>query len=290
LIAQETSRLEPAEAPVQKIEGLLGKRVHRFQFDAPAKGNYVLELGIIGRRSTRLTIAIDGKEIQGSYFLRCGDYPNTIHVQNLILNEGRHKLEISSAGGIDFDLYLWRLQPVWQSIGVEKWQTMGPFPTAFRSQGTTDQVRTAMQTIFPPEQEKFDSKGYYPGMDGAIVAWHKTATRSHAVNFGRIYGEKAVGVCYGRTMILSPEKRQVDILLGCDWWANLFVNRSLAKNDRDPASVAKEGVWFCGWKPSPTRIFLQEGENELVVKCHPGSINNWYTFWINNPGDLKLCP
>ncbi len=290
LIARETSRLEPAEAPVQKIEGLLGKRVHRFEFDAPAKGTYVLELGIIGRRSTRLTIVIGGKQIQGSYFLRCGHYPNTIRVQNLILNKGRHKLEISSAGGIDFDLYLWRLQPVWQPISIEKWQTMGPFPTAFRSQGTMDQVRAAIQTVFAPEQEKFDPKGLYPGRDGAMIAWHKTAARSLAVNFGRIYGEKAIGVCYARTVILSPEKRQVDILLGCDWWANLFVNRSLVKSDRDSVSVAKEGAWFSGWKPSPAKISFHEGENELLIKCHPGSINNWFTFWINNPGDLKIRP
>jgi len=26
----------------------------------------------------------------------------------------------------------------------------------------------------------------------------------------------------------------------------------------------------------------------VLVKCHPGSTNNWFIFYLNDPGDLKI--
>jgi hypothetical protein len=79
-----------------------------------------------------------------------------------------------------------------------------------------------------------------------------------------------------------------DVLLGCDWWANLYVNGRLTKSGRDPEQFKKDGAWFNGWKPIPARISLRRGRNVILVKCHPGSVDNWFSFYLNDPECLKF--
>jgi alpha-L-fucosidase len=288
LVARNTGHFAPAEAAVQKIAGWDWGTSQRLAIKVPVTGSYTLDLGVIGRRATRFAASIDGREVAGNFRLHSSDYPDTIQIRHQVLTKGRHQLELSSARGVDFGLYLWRLQPKWRCLGGENWRVMGPFPTAFRAQGTDAEVREALGTKFAPEAEAFDGNASYPGIGGDKVRWQSSGTRSQVINFARLSQGKAAGVCYARTLIHSPEKRHAEILLGCDWWAQVLVNRTLVQSNRDAKAVDRDGAWFTGWKPIPARIWLREGENEIMVKCHPGSTNIWFVFYINDPGDLKL--
>ncbi len=288
LVQQDHGRLVPSEAPVQEIAVWDWATTHALDFTAPAIGTYSLDLGVIGKGSTRMRVRIDGRDHPGQFRLGCADYPNTLHIRDLVLTEGRHELQLQSDGKSKFGLYLWRLQPKWRSLGTDAWRVIGPFPTAFKAQGKPSQVRDAMRRSFPPESEPFGAARTYPGVGGHPVGWKRSRIKGHRINFARICGEKAIGLCYARAILASPEDRHVEVLLGCDWWANLLVNRSVVRSERSPEEFQSDGAWFCGWKPSPARIFCRAGENELLVKGHPGSMNNWFTFAINDPGDIQL--
>jgi hypothetical protein len=79
-------------------------------------------------------------------------------------------------------------------------------------------------------------------------------------------------------------------MLGCDWWANLWVNGKLVETQRNPEERLEDGAFFTRWKPIPADVELKKGENVFLVKCHQGSCANWFTFRISDPGDLKLVP
>ena len=89
-------------------------------------------------------------------------------------------------------------------------------------------------------------------------------------------------------MIHSPDAREADLLIGCDWWANAFLNGAAVRSSRDPIKVDADGAAFNTWKPTPARIRLQKGENILLVKGHPGSMANWFSCFISDPGDLRF--
>ena len=36
-----------------------------------------------------------------------------------------------------------------------------------------------------------------------------------------------------------------------------------------------------GWKPRAFRLDLEPGDNEILVACHGGSGQHWFTFYIN---------
>jgi hypothetical protein len=35
---------------------------------------------------------------------------------------------------------------------------------------------------------------------------------------------------------------------------------------------------------------LKSGENIFLVKCHPGTCANWFSFRINGPNELEIQP
>jgi hypothetical protein len=89
-------------------------------------------------------------------------------------------------------------------------------------------------------------------------------------------------------MIDCPENRRATIMVGCDWWVNVYVNGSLVRSQRDAEACERDGAQFSTWKPAPAEIDLQAGENVVLVKCHPGSNANWFSFRISDPGDLAF--
>ena len=149
-----------------------------------------------------------------------------------------------------------------------------------------------MENVFPPENE-FNLDGKYTGAKGREVSWSHSESRegdhtNFGVNFPYRCGTEASGVCYARTVIVSPENRKAVVLLGCDWWSNMWVNGILVRSLRDIESIEEDGANFNTWKPGPAEIELKKGRNVILVKCHPGTCANWFTFRISDPGDLEV--
>jgi len=77
-------------------------------------------------------------------------------------------------------------------------------------------------------------------------------------------------------------------MLGCDWWVNIYINGEVIRSGRDPELCEMDGAQFNTWKPMSAEVELERGENVILIKCHPGTCANWFTFRISDPGDLEV--
>ena len=286
LLERDTGRHDPAESAVNPISEWQMAERQSLAFDVPATGRYHLELGIVAEKATPIVAMLDDTLIENRLSVECGQYPLAVRMGSLMLGEGRHELKLH-ANKCMFGLYLWRLQPVWKPIGPKYWSTSGPFPTQFEPEGDLDLLRDTLKTVFPPEKE-FDDDLLDAAVNGPEVQWQSHTQPGENVNLGLLCGGKRPGVCYARMVVESSCECDADVLLGCDWWANLYVNGRLTKSGRDPEQFKKDGAWFNGWKPIPARISLRRGRNVILVKCHPGSVDNWFSFYLNDPECLKF--
>ncbi|TXI89113.1 MAG: hypothetical protein E6Q40_02790 [Cupriavidus sp.] len=285
LYEKDTGRHLPAEAPLHSIDEWEMEREQTIEFYAEAPGTYDLEFCVVAQEAMVLQTFIDG-EPAGEQNVPCGEYPVTLRISNLQLDQGTHRLELLSLRAL-FACYMWRLQPIWIPVPATSWRVIGPFPTDFHPQSSVSEVKKAMGMVFPPEEE-FLPAGSYEGAEGKMVRWQPSELEGDTVNFACVCGTESFGVCYARMIVVSPVARALDFLLACDWWANVFVNGRKVESARDPASQAEDGAAFSDWKPMPARIHLVAGPNVFLVKCHPGSTDNWFTLLYNNPGDITL--
>lgn len=291
LIERDTGRHAPAEAKVHPIADWEMEHAQSLEFTVSTLGCYDLELSVVANTATSLAATLDG-HARSLLDVSCGKYPVTLRLSGVLLTPGAHRLELASSDAI-FGLYLWRAQPVWKSIPPHFWRTIGPFPTRFAPPGDPDDVRAALNQVFPPETA-LDTAGTYLGVQGREVAWASWPPppageeEEESVNLARLCRSSQPGVCYARLVIESPAPRPLDILLSCDWWANLFVNGILITSARDPEEAAFDGAWFNGWKPGAATVHLVKGRNIFLVKCHPGTTDNWFALFLNDPGDLRF--
>jgi len=285
LVERDTGLFDPPQAPVHAMGGAPPAACFEWTVDAPADGSYRLDLGVLPpRHPLPLTLRINGEPVATVPQTVCADYPQTLSIGPLALARGAHRLLLSCAGEIPFRLTGWRLRPLWRPLRPDQWTTVGPFPTAYRIPGREEDVRAAMRTVFPPETE-FRQEALYPGAGGKPVGWRREPFSGPTVDFSRIHGGEN-GVCYARTVIRCPRRRTAMVLIGCDWWADLFVNGRRVRSHRNPGDAERDGAWFNAWKPIPAEIPLEEGENVLLLKCHPGRAGNWFSFHLNEaPGE-----
>jgi hypothetical protein len=97
-------------------------------------------------------------------------------------------------------------------------------------------------------------------------------------------------MCYASLFITSPDDRQAQILIGTDWWVNLYVNGEEVKSERDQKRVEADGAQFSGWTPTRATLTLKKGLNRLVIKCMGGTAYCYFTAYLTDPGDLKISP
>lgn len=256
----------------------------------PGSGVYDLSLGVITRGGTKLTCKLDGEEQFSERVLENQGCPDTVLLGGLCLAKGQVTVDLQGHG--EFGLYAVQLVPVLRALPTELWQVIGPFPTAFGPLRAVSEMTAALLTPLEAETEFLPQKEYQ-GINGRKLRWTSTDAREgdhaqYGVNFPWRIGTEAAGVALARTVVTSPEKRSATIMVGCDWWANVHVNGSLVISDRNPEAVAEDGAHFSTWKPTTAEIELEAGRNVIVVKCHPGTCANWFTFRISDPGDLKL--
>lgn len=259
-------------------------------FDVQTDGYYDISIGLIVEKPSTIEIAIDGTLIMPAKHLHHGGCPEMVTLSNQYLSSGTHEMSFrpDSAPGI----YALKVAPRWRAIPSEKWWTIGPFPTAFEPQSPVCEVRKAMTTPFPPEKDEFDPGSVCRGVGEDEVCWSRSMLREgeHSdagVDFPYRCRSMRSGVCYARTVITSLRERKAMILIGCDWWANAWVNGEAVTTIRPTASVAEDASHFNGWKPIPAEIQLKKGNNTLLVKCHRGRVANWFTCRINDMPDVK---
>jgi len=285
-VETDTGLFDPPEAPLHRIAPEKETTFLEWTLEAAADGRYRLDLGIrLPSHLAPLTLLIDGTATGAPIQGACVDYPHTIPVDLPFLARGPHRLRLATGDGTPFVLTGWRLAPLWRLFRSEQWLCIGPFPTAYHIPGRTEDVRAAMGTAFAPQHE-FREGALYEGAGGKPVGWRRDTRSTSAVDFSRIAGSHESGVCYARTIVRCPRRRTATVLIGCDWWADLFVNGQRIQSYRDPSAHEHDGAWFNAWKPRPAEITLEEGENVLLVKCHPGRAGNWFAFYLNEaPGE-----
>ncbi len=263
-----------------------------FPLDVPADGRYNLLIGVIAARSISAQVLIDETKAGTTQHLRYSGYPDAILLPKTALSKGRRRISVEVNDAVPFGVYNVHLEPVWRPLPSELWHTIGPFPTSFSVHSPLSVVRDALTTRLPAEKE-FKPGKEYPGAGALRVGWSWTKARrgkfaAQGVDFPNRCGIKASGICLARTVIDSPAAYETELCIGCDWWGNAYLNGKLVTSARDPAEAAKDGAWFNTWKPTSAKIRLRKGRNTLLVKCHPGSCANWFTCFINDPGDLRI--
>lgn len=256
----------------------------------PGSGVYDLSLGVITRGGTALSCALDGDEQFSARVLDNQGCPDTVVLGGLRLAKGETRVELQADG--EFGLYAVQLVPVLRPLPTELWKVIGPFPTHFGPLRPVSEMTNALLRPLEAETEFVPGKEY-EGASGRKLRWTSTDVREgdhseYGVNFPWRIGTDHAGVALARTVIHCPERRSAGIMVGCDWWANVYVNGRQVTSNRDPEMAAADGAQFSTWKPTPAEIQLEAGENVILVKCHPGTCANWFTFRISDPGDLTF--
>ncbi|HEY3329824.1 MAG TPA: alpha-L-fucosidase [Capsulimonadaceae bacterium] len=255
-----------------------GGSVLAFDLDIPVDGQYDLEIGVVTMKCEDVIVSL-GNGIAADNPFRCpGKYPVTLRVSRLRLARGRHTFRLHSGDANRIGVYAVRLNPRWQAVGSEHWEVAGPYPTEYSVWQPASSIRKALLTEFAPE------------LDGD-VDWQMVKRRvgDHAdrgVNYA-IRGTE-MGVYYSQMRMFAPERTEVAIALGIDWWGNLFVNGRLVASHRESTLVAADGAMFNGHDPQVVAVTLDAGLNTIMVKSHPGRAAHWFTFFINNPGGLVV--
>lgn len=275
LVEKDTGLYAPAEAQV--CEGSSERAAsHSWRLPVAVPGRYDLNVCVVSKKSAPFTLRIDG--VPGVWTLQttCGNYPHTLTAKNIALTSSTNMCAITANDGAPFALLSWRLQPLWKNMDAACWSFCGPFPSPFRIPGKESEVREAMGTAYEPEKTPSN------------VVWNPLPPDGDTIDFTKYGSVDANGVYFARAVIHSPDARACEFLLGCDWWANLYVNGALVTSERAHSSHDRDGSWFSGWKPLRARATLRAGNNELLVKCHQGRAGNWFTFYINQSDGLEI--
>lgn len=102
------------------------------------------------------------------------------------------------------------------------WMLAGPFE---------NENGVGHDQVFGPERE-LDFSQTYPGKNGQAARWQPTrsADRNAVINLGSYIEPKDYTTAYAACFVTVPEERQVQIRLGSNDWAKLWVNGELRLN------------------------------------------------------------
>jgi hypothetical protein len=268
-----------------------------FDLAVPVTGRYQLSLGHVAPEAGSLTVTLAGQTLPVPAQTKAPNEPQKTVFPVVSLKAGTARLSIKSAGG--FGVYGLTLQPIYHVLPSPNWTTIGPFPTEWAAQKPGSLVRDAMLRVDPPMTE-IDFTKTYPGADGKTVGWQYDPQIRDSSE-GRPDPETGTSflwrahvqesqVCYAVTFLTSPQERDAQVLVGCDWWANAYLNGQKLKSVRPEDQVADDGSAFNGWRPLLATCHLKKGVNVLLVKSHGGSVANWFTCYVSDPGDLQVAP
>lgn len=274
--------------------------------DVPVSGRYRLSLGHVAGSEGAIMVSLGGKGFSTLAVTSRPNRPERTVFAVIALKAGKIRLSLRRTDS--FGVYGVTLQPECRPLPSKAWATIGPFPSPWGwPRLDAESVKEALAAVFPPEREQNFAAAYqggiYQGADqqknfrevAREVRWQFTeqAEGIHSeagVNFLNRAGVNQGGICYALTYITSPEERDARLLIGTDWWADAFLNGERVRSGRDAKLVAADGAAFNGWTPLTATVHLKKGSNTLLVKNHGGSVANWFTGYISDPGDLKIGP
>jgi len=161
-------------------------------------------------------------------------------------------------------VYARRMTPVWRTLAPKSWQIAGVFTTpAVEADFDDASVRATFEKDIVADCKAISFKPVPDTNDKA----DKSDVR---LNFIYSAAVKAQGMAYARRIVKSDAVRSAYAALGCDWWGKVYVN-------------GKEALEYgAGWKPRTFRLDLQPGDNEILVACHSGSGQHWFSFYLNS--------
>lgn len=273
-------------------EVLFAKERLRLQFPIKMAGMYRIALGHVRSSPGALMASINEQSLPNLAKTHKPNTPEQTVFGTHALKPGISTLNLQGTG--EMGVYALNVEPVYHALKSDVWQSLGPFPSAWYSTWQANAktaIHDAMVRIDPPMNPLNVSATY----ENAFGLRSKWTTTDHAyskyqkwgVNFLSRVGITEGYICYAVTFITAPEDREARIFIGCDWWANAYLNGEKIISERDEAAK-KDGAQFNGWKPIPATIKLKKGVNTLLVKLHGGSAASWFTAFLTDPGDLSI--
>lgn len=170
----------------------------------------------------------------------------TIHLRFIAAG----KSEKASGTDIGLDCFIMRPKRVY----IPEWYVIGPFPNERES----DILRYGLDTVFPPEKEIDYSKSYF-GTDGQTVRWKKFVTPENGyISLWDKFKPYEFAIAYAVTHIYSPEEQTVDLLIGSDDGAKVFLNGTERYRFLDVRISAPD--------QDRIKLPLEQGWNELLLK------------------------
>ncbi|MET3871999.1 hypothetical protein J3R74_001869 [Puniceicoccus vermicola] len=265
----------------------------RFEIEIPAAGFYSLRLGHVAEESGVAQVSIGGRNLPVPVQMSSTGVPEKTIFPEIQLESGAAVLEVS--GNFSFGVYALQLIPKLSPLDTTRWSTVAPFQSFWVPSGKTNEnVKRTMEKPYPPERDP-SIQATYRNQMGQELVWTQTEEivgrhEKSGVNFAQRSGLTGYNVGFAQTFIYSPEECEVLLYLGCDWWANAWINGDLIETDSGKESYEETGAWFHRWKPRVARIHLNAGENRLMVKNQGGNAWCWFTSYITDPGDLEVSP
>lgn len=124
-----------------------------------------------------------------------------------------------NAQGYDIGLDGFSLDP--ERIFIPEWNILGPFPNLKKQNGE----RSGLDSIFPVEQESFDTNRVFPGVNGKPIRWKyvKTPEDGYISFLGKISPHESV-VAYAVTFFYAASAAQVNLFIGSDDGIKVFFN------------------------------------------------------------------
>ncbi len=207
----------------------------------------------------QVDIFCDGKKVGKFDGYKEEIYPGgKVHLGNLVVNNGSINLKFITSGknekssGTDIGIDCFVMNP--KRIYVPEWYMIGPFPNERES----DILRYGLDAAYPPEKEIDFSKTYI-GSEGQTISWKKFETPENGyMSLWNKFEPYEFSVAYAVTYIYSSKYQTVDLLLGSDDGAKVFLNKE--------ELYRYLGVRLCSPDQARVPLTLKEGWNELLMK------------------------
>ncbi|MBN1865339.1 MAG: hypothetical protein JW808_10595, partial [Victivallales bacterium] len=291
-----------------RIGKVLLAKEGEFKFTFPIfwKTRYDLTLDMLAPGAEKISLDLNGEPLSfaepdvkpGQPFqIKCRDIPLS-----------GNSAEIRIKGSSSLAVIAMELAPVRDSLPASQWMVTGPFAS---SNLTADEVSKIMEEKFGPENEKdLRLDAVYDGKDGRKIRWVPGDSKegiaflpdgkvpyqwtfperapSSGVNFLQPCGVRNKDLCFALLYIESPDDRMVPFWLGCDWWANVYINGNIVVSGRDGYTASIDGAQFSTDTLFETSLTLKKGMNTLLVKSAGGNGSNSFMAYIGNLGDLKI--
>jgi acetyl esterase/lipase len=243
-----------------------------FPYAVPADGTYKLIFGLLPDDASSATIRLNGTPLPHKINFEKTAAPVTASFADIALSAGVSQVEIVAAGGVGVNAI--QFSPKLRTIPASDWSICGPFPSPWNQVQSGDNVRQALDTVYPPETNP-DLKAEFKGEDGAVLKWRvpqmNPQTKPGSPQRLRT-GSPSGDINIAMTTLTCDRDRTALLHLSADWWAQAKLNGVMLETSMSPAAVAKTHANFNGFHGTNSAVLhLKKGRNTLLVKVHGGS-------------------